>query len=245
MINDITDNTDEWSGRTALLYGKERLEQLKGKRVLVAGVGGVGAYAAEMLCRAGIGNLIIVDADVVSLSNINRQLPALHSTVGCSKVEVLGTRFHDINPSLNLLPLSLFLDAENIPALLQKQQPDFVVDAIDTVRCKCTLIETCMEQHIPIVSAMGAGAKTDISRIRVDDLWNTSQCGLAKAVRTYLRRDGFHKKRLPVVFSDEPVKRDAILVVDGERNKKSTAGTVSYMTATFGNYLAWYVLEHL
>lgn len=236
---------DEWLERTALLYGHERLEHFKKSRVLIAGLGGVGAYAAEMLCRTGIGSLIIADADTISLSNINRQLPALHSTVGQQKTDVLARRFHDINPSLHIDIVNTFMSDENILPLLQQFQPDFVVDAIDTVRCKCTLIETCLRLNIPIVSAMGAGAKTDISHIRIDDLWKTSQCGLAKVVRSYLRRDGFSRRKLPVVFSDEPVKRQAVMLIDGERNKKSTAGTVAYMTATFGNYLAWYVLEHL
>ena len=235
----------EWLERTALLYGKERMDRLKESRVLVAGLGGVGAYAAEMLCRAGVGSLAIIDADTVSPSNINRQLPALHSTIGKSKTDVLANRFYDINPALHLEPFNIFLNEENIIPLLQQLNPDFVVDAIDTVRCKCTLIESCLNLKIPIISAMGAGAKTDISRIRIDDLWRTSQCGLAKVVRSYLRRDGFFHKKLPVVFSDEPVKRQAVLLIDGERNKRSTAGTVAYMTATFGNYLAWYVLEHL
>ena len=236
---------DEWLERTALLYGQERLEHFRKSRVLIAGLGGVGAYAAEMLCRTGIGSLIIADADTISPSNINRQLPALHSTVGQPKTAVLAHRFHDINPLLHIDIVNTFLSDENILPLLQQFQPDFVVDAIDTVRCKCTLIETCLRLNIPIVSAMGAGAKTDISRIRIDDLWKTSQCGLAKVVRSYLRRDGFSRKKLPVVFSDEPVKRQAVMLINGERNKKSTAGTVAYMTATFGNYLAWYVLEHL
>lgn len=236
---------DEWLERTALLYGQERLEHFRKSRVLIAGLGGVGAYAAEMLCRTGIGSLIIADADTISPSNINRQLPALHSTIGMQKTAVLARRFHDINPSLHIDIVNTFLSDENILPLLQQFQPDFVVDAIDTVRCKCTLIETCLRLNIPIVSAMGAGAKTDISRIRIDDLWKTSQCGLAKVVRSYLRRDGFSRKKLPVVFSDEPVKRQAVMLINGERNKKSTAGTVAYMTATFGNYLAWYVLEHL
>jgi len=236
---------DEWLERTALLYGQKRLEHFRKSRVLIAGLGGVGAYAAEMLCRTGIGSLVIADADPISPSNINRQLPALHSTIGQQKTAVLAERFHDINPSLHLDIINTYLSDDNILPLLQQFQPDFVVDAIDTVRCKCTLIETCLRLNIPIVSAMGAGAKTDISRIRIDDLWKTSQCGLAKAVRSYLRRDGFARKKLPVVFSDEPVRHQAIILVDGERNKKSTAGTVAYMTATFGNYLAWYVLEHL
>lgn len=235
----------DWQQRTSLLYGTGRMEELRAAHIAVIGLGGVGAYAAEMLCRAGIGHLVIVDSDKVSLTNINRQLPALHSTLGQSKAVLLTERFLDINPSAEVEPMEIFLDETNIPALLDNHSFDFVVDAIDTVRCKCSLLESCLRRHIPVVSAMGAGAKTDISRIRVESLWRTSQCGLAKAVRTTLRREGFEREKLPVVFSDEPVRRDALLMVENERNKKSTAGTVGYMTATFGNYLAWYVLEHL
>ena len=234
----------EWQSRTLLLYGSDRMKKLSDSRVLIAGVGGVGAYAAEMLCRAGVGRLILIDADKVTPSNINRQLPALHSTIGQAKAPLLADRFKDINPQLQVEALQIFLDENNIPHLLEELKPDFVVDAIDTVNCKCKLIENCLDRHIPIVSSMGAGAKTDIRRIRVEQIWKTTQCGLAKAVRTQLRRNGY-RHRLPVVFSDEPVNREAVVEVKGERNKRSTAGTAAYITATFGNYLAWYVLEHL
>ena len=218
-----------WYQRTQILYGAERMHRLAAAHVLVVGLGWVGAYAAEMLCRAGVGCLTLVDADAVSLTNINRQLPALHSTIGQSKVQLLRQRFLDINPDVRITAIAEFI----------------VADAIDTVRPKCALIEGCMDRRIPVISAMGAGAKTDIRRIRQTDISKTTQCGLAKAVRTALRRDGYARRALPVIFSDEPVRREAILTVEGERNKKSTAGTTAYITATFGNWLAWYILEHL
>jgi len=245
MRNTTSNEENDWQQRTRLLYGAARMDRLRAANVLIVGLGGVGAYAAEMLCRAGIGHLQIIDADSVTLTNINRQLPALHSTVGQAKVKLLALRFQDINPEVEIKSLELFLDEENISTLFENEKFDFVVDAIDTVSCKCKLMEECLKRDVPLISAMGAGAKTDIRRIRVESLWKTTQCGLAKVVRATLRREGFSRCKIPVVFSDEPVHRDAILLVDGERNKKSTAGTVSYMTATFGNYLAWYVLEHL
>ena len=234
-----------WYQRTQILYGAERMQRLAAAHVLVVGLGGVGAYAAEMLCRAGVGRLTLVDADAVSLTNINRQLPALHSTIGQSKVQLLRQRFLDINPDVRITAIAEFMDEAAVPGLLDAAPYDFVADAIDTVRPKCALIEGCMDRRIPVISAMGAGAKTDIRRIRQTDISKTTQCGLAKAVRTAMRRDGYARRALPVIFSDEPVRREAILTVEGERNKKSTAGTTAYITATFGNWLAWYILEHL
>ncbi len=234
-----------WYQRTQLLYGEERMQRLVASHVLVVGLGGVGAYAAEMLCRAGVGHLTLVDSDVVSVTNINRQLPALHSTIGRPKVQLLRERFLDINPQAEIVAIAEYLEETGVPKLLDAAPYDFVADAIDTVRPKCALIEGCMDRRIPVISAMGAGAKTDIRRIRQTDISKTTQCGLAKAVRTALRRDGYARRALPVIFSDEPVRREAILTVEGERNKKSTAGTTAYITATFGNWLAWYILEHL
>ncbi len=234
-----------WYQRTQLLYGEERMQRLVASHVLVVGLGGVGAYAAEMLCRAGVGHLTLVDSDVVSVTNINRQLPALHSTIGRPKVQLLRERFLDINPQAEIVAIAEYLDETGVPKLLDATSYDFVADAIDTVRPKCALIEGCLDRHIPIISAMGAGAKTDIRRIRQTDISKTSQCGLAKVVRQTLRHDGYVHVPLPVVFSDEPVRREALLTVEGERNKKSTAGTTAYITATFGNWLAWYILENL
>lgn len=235
----------DWLQRTRILYGEKFMEKIAKSSVLIVGLGGVGAYAAEMLCRGGVGALTLVDADTIDITNINRQLPALHSTLGRAKVEVLAERFKDINPDVKLTLHNFFLDEKKMSILFQDKKYNFVVDAIDTIRCKCALLEYCLCKNIPVISAMGAGAKTDISRIQISDIWKTHQCGLSKVVRTYLRRDKMMHCHLPVVYSDEPVKHSAIFAVEGERNKKSTAGTVAYMTATFGCYLAAYVLEHL
>ena len=235
---------EDWKQRTRLLLGEEKSERLRQAHVLVVGVGGVGAYAAEMLCRAGVGRLTLVDADTVQPTNINRQLPALHSTLGQPKVEVLAARFRDINPEVELTVLPVFLKDENIPQLLDAVRYDFVVDAIDTLAPKCHLIAEALRRRIKIVSSMGAGAKSDITQIRFADIWDTYHCGLSKAVRKRLQKMGIRHK-LPVAFSTEQADPKAVLLTDDERNKKSTCGTVSYMPAVFGCYLAEYVIRWL
>ncbi|HJC93060.1 MAG TPA: tRNA threonylcarbamoyladenosine dehydratase [Candidatus Phocaeicola excrementigallinarum] len=237
-------NDNEWRQRTELLLGKEKMERLRNAHVLVVGLGGVGAYAAEMICRAGVGKMTIVDADVVQPTNINRQLPATHSVIGRPKAEVLAERFMDINPELDLKVLPVYLKDEAIPELLDGARFDFIVDAIDTVAPKCYLIYHALRRGIRIVSSMGAGAKKDITQIRFADLWETYHCGLSKAVRKRLQKMGM-KRKLPVVFSTEQADADAVLLVEGEANKKSTAGTVSYMPAVFGCYLAEYVIRKI
>ena len=191
------------------------MERLRRAHVLVVGLGGVGAYAAEMICRAGVGRMTIVDADTVQPTNINRQLPALHSTLGQKKAEILASRFRDINPALELRVLPVFLKDENIPELLDDAAYDFVVDAIDTLAPKCHLIAESMKRHIKIVSSMGAGAKSDISQVRFADIWDTYHCGLSKAVRKRLQKMGI-KRKLPVVFSTEQADPNAVLLTDDE-----------------------------
>lgn len=234
----------EWQERTTQLFGEEKTKTLRDAHILIVGVGGVGAYAAEMLCRAGVGRLTLVDADAVQPSNINRQLPALHSTIGKPKVAVLAERFRDINPEIDLTCIPAFLTPQEIPALLDANHYDFIVDAIDTIAPKCSLITEAWKRDIKIVSSMGAGAKTDITQIKYADLWETYHCGLSKAVRNNLKKMGM-KRSLPVVFSTEQAIPEAIIKVTDERNKKSTTGTVSYMPATFGCFLASYVIKRL
>ncbi len=244
----------KWTDRTALLLGEDKMLRIRDAHVLVVGVGGVGAYAAEMLCRAGVGELTIVDADTVNVTNINRQLPATHSTIGRLKTEILAQRLRDINPVIRLHEMPIYLKEEEVTSLLDGTlhsqlsivncQFDFIVDAIDTIAPKCALIGEALRRGIPIVSSMGAGAKSDITQIRFADLWDTYHCGLAKAVRTRLKKEGL-RRLLPVVFSTEQANRNAVITVEGEQNKKSTAGTISYMPAVFGCYLAEYVIRKL
>ena len=221
---------ENWKQRTALLLGEEKMERLRNAHVLVVGLGGVGAYAAEMICRAGVGRMTIVDADTVQSTNLNRQLPALHSTLGMPKANILEARFKDINPELELKVLPVFLKDENIPELLDAARYDFIVDAIDTLSPKCYLIYHALQRRIKIVSSMGAGAKSDITQVRFADLWDTYHCGLSKAVRKRLQKMGVKRK---------------VEVTDDEMNKSSTCGTVSYMPAVFGCYLAEYVIKRL
>lgn len=237
--------TPAWMERTALLMGEEKMGRMRRAHVLVVGAGGVGAYAAEMLVRAGVGRLTLWDADRVQPSNINRQLCALQSTVGEYKVDILARRFKDINPELELDVQAAFLEECQAGPLLDACHYDFVVDAIDTIAPKCALLVEAMKRHVRIISSMGAGAKTDITQVRFADLWDTYHCGLSKAVRTRLKRAGMHHHPLPVVFCTQQACQEAIVRVEGERNKKTTTGTVSYMPAVFGCYLAQYIIDRL
>ncbi len=234
---------EEWLQRTALLWGDKPTELLQSKRVLVVGVGGVGAYAAEMLVRAGIGRLSIIDSDNVAPSNINRQLVALHSTVGRRKVEILAERLRDVSPALRVDARPAYLEADAADALVAEGF-DFVVDAIDTVAPKVALLLACLRRKVPVVSSMGAGARLDPTQIRYADIADTFQCGLARAVRARLKKAGV-RRGVPVVFSAEAPRAEAVAEVVGERNKRTTVGTVSYMPAIFGCYLAAFVLRKL
>ena len=235
---------DNWLERTELLLGEQRVKQLGNSHILIVGLGGVGAYSAEMLCRAGIGNLTIIDADTVHPTNINRQLPALHSTIGQSKAALLETRLKDINPKVNIIALQEFLKDERTVELLDNNKYDFIVDAIDSVSPKVFLIYHALTRKIPIISAMGAGGKIDISKIQITDISKTYQCTLAKIVRKRLKSLGI-TQGVPVVFSSEPVNKNAVILVEDEQNKKSSVGTISYLPAVFGCYLAQYVITNM
>jgi tRNA threonylcarbamoyladenosine dehydratase len=234
----------DWNTRTELLFGTERMERLAQCHVLVVGLGGVGAYAAEQICRAGIGLMTIVDADTVSLSNINRQLPALHSTIGKPKVEVVASRLRDINPELKLTVINEFMRDERTEEILMAAKYDFVVDAIDSLSPKVFLLYHAYQKGLPIVSSMGAGAKLDPSQVKVADISKTFNCSLARSVRKRLHKLGI-EKGIPVVFSTQMADPNAVIETENEQCKRTTAGTVSYMPAIFGCYLASYVITHL
>lgn len=233
----------DWLERTKLLMGEVAVERYISAHILIVGVGGVGAYAAEMLVRSGVGELTIVDADVVSESNLNRQLIALHSTLGKSKVEVLKKRLLDINPNLKIHSFNEFLKDERIPELLDSVRFDYVVDAIDTLSPKVFLIQHAIERKIPLISSMGAGAKFDITKISIADISKSYNCALAKAVRKRLSKVGV-KKGFTVVFSSEIADANAVELCQ-EQNKVSNVGTIAYMPATFGNFIACHVLSQL
>jgi tRNA A37 threonylcarbamoyladenosine dehydratase len=233
-----------WNERTKLLLGEERMRLFARSHVLVVGLGGVGAYAAELICRAGIGKMTIVDADTIQESNINRQLPALHSTLGKPKGKALGERLLDINPELELTVLNEFLRDERTEELLGDTRFGFIVDAIDSLSPKVYLLYHAVRKEIPVVSSMGAGAKSDPSQVRLADISETTNCGLARAVRKRLRHTGI-SRGIPSVFSTEIPANEAIIEVDDQECKRTTTGTVSYMPAIFGCYIASYVIQNL
>ncbi len=235
--------TDNWLERTELLLGAEKLEILKKAHVLVVGLGGVGAYAAEMIARAGVGRMTVADADVVSPSNINRQLIALHSTVGRSKAELVAERLRDINPDIELTVINDYIKDEATYTLLDAARYDYVVDAIDTLSPKMALIIAALERGYPLVSSMGAGAKTDPTKLEIADIGKTHHCPLAHMLRKRLHkagiRSGFH-----AIFSPEPIREGAMILCE-EQNKKSNVGTISYTPAMFGIGCASVVIRGL
>lgn len=234
---------DNWLERTELLLGKEKTDRLRRAHVLVVGLGGVGAYATEMIARAGVGRMTIADADTVSASNINRQLVALHSTVGRAKAEVLAERLRDIDPALELTVVDRYIKDEETYALLDAAPYDYVVDAIDTLSPKLALIAATMERRIPLVSSMGAGAKTDPTRMEIADIGRTHHCPLAHMLRKRLHKIGI-RKGFRAVFSPEPMREGAMILCE-ERNKKSNVGTISYIPALFGIGCASVVIRDL
>ena len=245
-----------WLERTEMLVGEDGIARLSSARVDVIGVGGVGGYAAEMIVRAGVGHILILDSDEVSVSNRNRQLLALNSTVGRPKCQVLKERLLDINPDLDIVTVEKFIiaegavpdsgfeDASGTPSqLLGAYEFDYVVDAIDTLSPKLELIKYCLDRKIPLVSSMGAGAKFDVTKIRITDISKSFQCPLAHMVRKRLGKMGI-RKGFKAVFSEEIADRSSI-VLEAGRNKKSQVGTISYLPASFGCACAQAVITGL
>lgn len=226
-----------------MLVGEEMLGHFGLSTVAVIGVGGVGGYAAEMIARAGIGRMILLDSDDVSVSNKNRQLLALDSTVGLPKCEVLAARLRDINPGIDLTVVDAYLEPDNVADLLGRYKIDFLVDAIDTLAPKLSLIKYCMDSGIPLVSSMGAGAKFDATKVRIADISKSFNCPLAYIVRKRLRHLGI-SRGFKAVFSEELPERKSIVACE-DRNKKSQVGTISYMPAVFGCVCAQAAIQHL
>jgi tRNA A37 threonylcarbamoyladenosine dehydratase len=232
----------KWQERAELLFKAEGLQNLKNSKVLVVGVGGVGSFAAEFLARAGLGNLTIVDGDVVDITNINRQLPALHSTVGLSKIEVVGNRLMDVNPELNLTKVQEFLSPERAFEIVNSDY-DYVLDCIDSVTPKLNLIIGAKRNRVKIISSMGAGGKMEASKVKVADITNTVNCMFAKTIRRRLKEHKIDK--LKVVFSSEIQDETSLKMTDGSNYKKSFYGTNSYMPGLFGLYMAETVIRYL
>lgn len=233
----------EWTERAALLFKPEGLNKLKKAKVLVVGLGGVGSFAAEFLARAGVGSMTIVDGDVVDITNINRQLPALHSTVGQPKVKIVGDRLMDINPELNLIRIQEFLSPERAFEIVNIEY-DYVLDCIDSVTPKLNLITACKRKKVKIISSMGAGGKMDASKVKVADISKTVNCYLAKAIKKRLKAEKIDKG-IKVVFSSEIQDQSSLKITDGSNFKKSFYGTNSYMPGLFGLFAAETVIRNL
>ncbi len=232
-----------WQERTIQLLGQESYERLEKANVLVAGMGGVGSMAAEMICRAGVGRMTIIDADIIQPSNVNRQIPATHATLDQEKAVVMGNRLREINPGLKLTVINEFIKEERIPEILEEPF-DYVVDAIDTLTPKIFLIYHSVNKGLKLASSMGSGGKVDPAQIQVADFGKTYNCRLAFILRKKLRKLDVHGG-FDVVFSTEQVAKELIIPVEGEPNKKSTVGTISYIPVIFGCTLASIVIRDL
>jgi len=232
-----------WQERAELLFKPEGLEVLKKANVLIVGLGGVGSFAAEFIVRAGVGNLTIVDGDTVDITNVNRQLPALHSTVGQPKVEIVGDRLMDINPELNLTRIQEFLSPERAFEIVTKDF-DYVLDCIDSITPKLNLIVAAKKAKVKVISNMGAGGKMVAGKVVVKDISKTDVCPLAKVIRKRLRKLGVNKG-VKAVFSLEKPDESSLKMTDGSNYKRSFFGTNSWMPGLFGLHSAETVIRHL
>lgn len=232
----------EQFSRTAALLGVEAMSRLHHARVAVFGVGGVGGYVCEALVRAGVGTLDVFDKDDVSITNLNRQIIALHSTLGQDKVSVIAARMHDINPDVTVNERKIFYLPENADEI-DLTAYDFVVDAVDTVAAKVELAVRCEKLGVPLIAAMGAGNKLDPSRLQIADIYKTSVCPLARAMRTTLRKKGV--KRLTVAYSTEEPVRPAEVIDDGSDRRKDVPGSTAFVPSAMGLLIASHVVRRI
>ena len=233
-----------WLSRTELLIGREKLVKLSKAHVLVIGLGGVGSFAAEFVCRNGVGTMTIVDGDTVDPSNRNRQLPALSTNHGVSKADIMAERLKAINPELTLHGVKTFINPEAVDEILSANTYDYIVDAIDSVTPKITFLKEAFQRKIPIVSSMGAGGRMDPTMIRVVDISKTYNCNFAQQVRKNLKKEGIYKG-IKAVFSTEEQLKESLMLTDGSNYKKSAYGTMSYLPAVFGATCASVVIRDL
>jgi tRNA A37 threonylcarbamoyladenosine dehydratase len=232
-----------WLGRTQLLLGEDTLKLLTTKHVMVVGMGGVGSFAAEFIARSGVGEMTIIDGDVVDPTNRNRQLPALATNQGEPKVHIMAERLKAINPELKLHVVKEFVTPEMVEIQIARR-PDFIIDAIDSIQPKQTFIRLALESNIPMVSSMGAGGRMDPTCLKVADISKTFNCPFAQQIRKNLKQWGI-RKGLKVVFSTEEVAKESLILTDGANFKKSAYGTMSYLPATFGAVTASVAIRQL
>ena len=236
-------NETDWLSRTELLIGKKSLEKLNKSHVLVVGLGGVGGIAAEMICRAGVGTMTIVDGDVFNTTNRNRQIGALVSTENKAKAVIVAEKLMDINPNLKLNIKDCYQKGEDMPLLLDFPF-DFVVDAIDTLTPKVYLLYHCVKKELKVVSSMGSGGKLNPTMIKIEDIAKTNHCDFAYYIRKRLHKLNVYTG-ITAVYSPEPVSKESKITINDELNKKSRVGTISYMPAMFGCYCAYVVINQL
>jgi tRNA A37 threonylcarbamoyladenosine dehydratase len=232
-----------WLERTELLVQKEGLKKLQKANILIVGLGGVGSFSAEFIARSGIKKITIVDGDVFDETNKNRQLPALDSTIGASKAQVLATRLRDINKDIELTVLEEFLSPERAYEIVSKEF-DYVLDCIDTITPKVNLIVAAKRKKVKIISSMGAGGKLDATKIKVKDISKTKNCTMARVLRKRLKERKVDKG-VKAVYSDEVQIAASVKVTDGTNFKKSYYGTISYMPAAFGLQAAAHVINYI
>ncbi len=232
-----------WMQRTQLLVGQKGIDKLINAHVLIVGLGGVGSYAAEAIARAGVGNMTIIDGDMVDPTNRNRQLQALSTTHGLGKAALLEERIKLINPDVNLTALHEFQTPPMMKELLDKKFT-YIIDAIDSISPKLHLIQHAYYNNRKIISSMGAGGKMDPTKVKVDDISKTNICPLAQYVRKRLRYMGIYKS-VKCVYSDEMPAKFSIMKTDGNNFKKSAYGTISYLPAVFGMTCASVVIRDI
>lgn len=232
-----------WLSRTKLLIGEEKLMHLTQQHVMVVGLGGVGSFAAEFIARSGIGQMTIIDGDVVDPTNRNRQLPALATNHGVSKALIMEERLRAINPEIKLQVVQSFVNPEMVQGLFEVH-PDYVIDAIDSITPKITFLKEAYARKIRVVSSMGAGAKLDPTKLQVVDISKTYNCPFAQQIRKNLRQHGI-RTGIKAVFSPEQPVRESLMLTDGKNFKKSAYGTISYLPAVFGAIAASVVIRDL
>lgn len=235
-----------WLERTELLIGEQKIEQLKNAHVLIVGLGGIGSFAGEFIARAGVGTITLIDGDKFDITNKNRQLTALTSTIDRNKAVVLAERINEINPDAIINVIEEFVVPERVWELLNTYQPDYVMDCIDSVTPKLEWLVACISKKIKIISHMGAGGKLDPSKVKVETLDKTHNCKLAHHIKKRLKRKGITGfRRIKAVYSSEIQLKDSLKLTDGTNFKRSFYGTISYMPGLFGLYGAAEVIKHL
>jgi tRNA A37 threonylcarbamoyladenosine dehydratase len=234
-----------WLERTELILGEDKINQLKNAHVLIVGLGGIGSYAGEFIARAGVGTMTIIDGDVFDITNKNRQLTALDSTIDRNKAVVLAERIKDINPEIHINIIEEFVLPERVWKILEEYKPDYVMDCIDSVTPKIEWIKACLRLKIKIISHLGAGGKLDPSQVKVAKLEVANNCKLGRYIKKRLRREGVNFKRVKAVFSTEVQIKESLKMTNGLNYKRSFYGTVSYMPGLFGLHGAAEVIKHL